>query len=79
MKKVRGSLGDRIFLCIVYALVFAVTLIVLYPLIYIVSCSFSDPTVVSGGRVWLWPVDFTLIGYKRVFQEKSISIQLRVP
>lgn len=72
MKKVRGSLGDRIFLCIVYALVFAVTLIVLYPLIYIVSCSFSDPTAVSGGRVWLWPVDFTLIGYKRVFQEKSI-------
>lgn len=72
MKKVRGSLGDRIFLCIVYALVFAVTLIVLYPLIYIVSCSFSDPTAVSGGRVWLWSVDFTLIGYKRVFQEKSI-------
>lgn len=72
MKKVKGSLGDRIFLYIVYALVIFITLIVLYPLIYVISCSFSNPTAVSGGKVWLLPVDFTLTGYKRVFQEKTI-------
>lgn len=72
MRKVRGTMGDRVFLVIVYALVIGITLIVLYPLIYVVSCSFSDPKAVGGGRVWLFPVDFTLVGYKRVFQEKSI-------
>lgn len=72
MKKMKGSLGDRVFLFIVYALVFAITLIVLYPLIYVISCSFSNPTAVGGGKVWLFPVDFTLTGYKRVFQEHTI-------
>ena len=72
MKKVKGSLGDRIFLFIVYILVFAIVLVALYPLVYVVSCSFSDPTAVGSGKVWLLPVDFTLIGYKRVFQEQAI-------
>lgn len=72
MKKMKGSLGDRIFIYIVYTLVILITLIVTYPLIYVVSCSFSSPTAVSGGKVWLFPVEFTLEGYKRVFNEKTI-------
>lgn len=72
MKKMKGSLGDRIFIYIVYTLVILITLIVMYPLIYVLSCSFSSPTAVSGGKVWLFPVEFTLEGYKRVFGEKAI-------
>ena len=45
---------------------------VLYPLIYVVSCSFSDPTLVASGQVFLLPKGFTLLGYKRVFQDPNI-------
>ena len=46
--------------------------IVLYPLIFIVSSSVSDPVMVSSGKVFLFPKGFTLAGYKRVFQDSNI-------
>lgn len=47
-------------------------LIVLYPLIYVVSSSLSSPAAVSSGRVWLWPVDFSLKGYQVAFSNPQI-------
>ncbi len=38
----------------------------LYPLVYIVSSSLSSVKAVLSGRVWLWPVDFSLDGYRAV-------------
>jgi len=45
-----------------------VLLAVLYPLVYVVSASFSDPIAVSSGKVWLWPVDFTVRAYTTIFE-----------
>ena len=45
----------------------ALTLIVLIPLIYIMACYFSSAEAVAGGKVTLWPVNFSVEGYKRVF------------
>jgi multiple sugar transport system permease protein/putative aldouronate transport system permease protein len=47
-------------------------LIVLYPVVYIVSASFSSPTAVISGKVVLFPVNVTLDGYKAVFEHKGI-------
>lgn len=47
-------------------------IIILYPLIFVVSSSVSDPTLVSSGKVILMPKGFTLEGYKRVFQDSNI-------
>jgi len=46
--------------------------LVLYPLIYVVSASFSDPSAVTAGRVKLLPVDFTFSGYLKVFEHPRI-------
>ena len=62
--RIRESFGDGLFLVGVYLFLTIVLLIVLYPLIYVVSSSFSSPSAVSSGRVWLWPVDFSLRGYQ---------------
>jgi putative aldouronate transport system permease protein len=62
--RIRESFGDRLFLSGVYLILTIVLLIVLYPLVYIISSSFSSPLAVSSGRVWLWPVDFSLRGYQ---------------
>jgi putative aldouronate transport system permease protein len=51
--------------------------IVLYPLLFIVSASLSNPDAVTTGRVWLWPVDFTLSGYERVLQSGDIWMGYR--
>ena len=47
-------------------------IIILFPLINVLACSVSSPTAVATGKVILWPVDFTLEGYKRVFQDQEI-------
>lgn len=71
---IRESRGDKVFSVINFVLVTLFLLIVLYPLIYIVSCSFSDPTLVGNGDVWLWPKGLNIEGYKRVFQDENIMI-----
>jgi len=46
--------------------------LVLYPLLFVVSASFSDPVNVIEGRVWLLPQGLTLEPYKLVFENESI-------
>jgi ABC-type glycerol-3-phosphate transport system permease component len=61
---VRESRGDRIFLVFVYTFLGIIALLVLYPMVYVVSSSFSSGRAVLSGRVVLWPVDPTLDGYR---------------
>jgi len=63
---------DRVFMAAVYILLTTFLLIVLVPLINILASSFSSPAAVSGGRVLLWPVDFTLRGYQAVLDNSAI-------
>ena len=55
-----------------YTLLGLALVIYLYPLIYIVSSSFSSVDAVVKGKVWLFPVDFSLDGYKAVFKSSKI-------
>ena len=68
MKRKRIEKFDVIVTVITWILV----LIVLYPLVFIISSSVSDPTLVSTGQVYLLPKGFTLEGYQRVFQDSKI-------
>jgi ABC-type glycerol-3-phosphate transport system permease component len=65
-------MGDRIFTACCNGVLFLVLLATLYPMIFIVSSSFSGVQAVTQGRVWLWPVDFSLEGYKAVFRSTEI-------
>ncbi|MDR0554950.1 MAG: carbohydrate ABC transporter permease, partial [Treponema sp.] len=68
--KSRG--GDKIFGTVCDAILVLVALSVLYPLIYVVSASFSSSIAVMRGQVWLWPVEPTLEGYKAVFRSTQV-------
>jgi putative aldouronate transport system permease protein len=72
--KIRESFTDRIFLAAIYASLFVILIIVLYPLIYIVSSSFSSPEAVNSGKVWLFPVDFSLKGYTAVLENSDVLL-----
>ncbi len=70
--KQRINRQDRQFYLANDLFLFIILLVIIYPLIYVVSASFSSPNAVVTGRVWLYPVDFSLAGYKAVFANKSI-------
>src|SRR4051812_37926656 len=69
---IREPLGDRLFLTLIYIALSLLLLAVLYPLIYVVSASLSSPLAVQSGRVWLWPVDFSLRAYEVVSRDPEI-------
>lgn len=71
-KLIKESFADKIFIVLTYLVLSCVLVIVLYPLIYVVSASFSSPSAVIGGKVWLWPVEPTLMGYEAVFKNNQI-------
>jgi putative aldouronate transport system permease protein len=62
--RVKETRRDQWFMIAIYVLLGFFLLVVLLPLMYIVASSFSSPAAVSGGRVGLWPVDFTIRGYE---------------
>ena len=73
-RKIHLSRGDRTFYFLINTGLTLILLIVLYPLLYVLSSSFSSPAAVMSGRVVLWPVDFSLEGYTTVFKNKDIFI-----
>ena len=69
---VQETRSDKIFNFSVYAILTIIFLAVIYPLIYVVSASFSSPVAVLSGRVFLWPVQPGFEGYRAVFQSQQI-------
>ena len=49
-------------------------IIIAYPLIFVVSSSFSSGNAVSAGRVLLWPVEPSVTGYQIVFAYKQVWV-----
>jgi putative aldouronate transport system permease protein len=69
---IRENTSDRLFSLATYLVLALFLVVLLYPLIYIVSASFSSGTAVVSGRVWLWPVDLSLDGYRAVFRDHAV-------
>ena len=69
---VKDTLADKVFLKINYIFLILSLLIVLYPLIYIISASISDPNLVNSGEMWLFPKGVTWEGYQTILNNDSI-------
>lgn len=56
--------------------VFGILILIIeaYPLIYVLSASLSSSDAVSLGKVFLWPVEFSLDGYKHLAENSQILI-----
>ncbi len=71
---IKESRTDRIFLTFIFVFLAVILIIVIYPLIFVVSSSFSSTRAVVGGRVWLLPVEPSLLGYKVIFKHDAILL-----
>jgi multiple sugar transport system permease protein/putative aldouronate transport system permease protein len=70
---IKVSKGDKTFYSIVTVILLFITAAVLYPILYVVSASFSSGAAVTTGKVILWPVDITLDGYRGVFTYQRVA------
>ena len=65
-------LDDKIFYGITLLLVSILFFTVLYPLLFILAASFSSANAVYAGKVFVWPVEFGIHGYKLVFNNPEV-------
>lgn len=63
---------DKIFIIVDSILALFFLLICLYPLYFILIASFSNPSLVAGGKVWIIPRGLTLDGYKMMLAKSEI-------
>ena len=69
---IKHSTGDRVFYIFVNIVLTLLLITVLYPLIFVLSASFSSGVAVSSGQVLLWPVELSVESYMAVFKHPEI-------
>lgn len=73
MKKLKKmSKSDIVFLSIVYGTVILISIVILYPLWFVIIASISDPNLVATGEVLLLPKGITFEGFKYIFRDPRI-------
>ena len=69
---IKPTKSDKVFNFLNVCITLTGILICFYPLLFIISASFSDPVNVRNGSMWLLPKGFTVEGYKLIFTNKDI-------
>ncbi|WP_225048272.1 carbohydrate ABC transporter permease [Lacticaseibacillus kribbianus] len=70
----KPSKADRVFDVTNILIISIFTLIILYPIIFVVMASVSDPSKIFDTPLLLWPRGFSLDGYKEILQNKDILV-----
>ncbi len=65
---------DKVFMTVLYVVLALVLIVVIYPLLFVVFASMSDPQYVNSGALLLYPKGFNLLGYQQVFRDQRILI-----
>ena len=73
------SFGRKLFLGINIVVLCLLVLSCLLPLWYTLCISLSGKAAVAGGRVSLWPVDFTLSSYEAIVKDMGFLRQGSLP
>ncbi|MDQ1914775.1 carbohydrate ABC transporter permease [Paenibacillus sp. GD4] len=68
------SRGDKLFDWMNNLFFVVVSLVILYPLYFMVISSFSDPDAVNSGLTFFLPQEITFEGYKRIFTDPRIML-----
>ena len=67
-----NSVSDHLTMGFVYVFTVFMVLVILIPLVFVVAASFSSPNALLSAKVFLWPVEFTLRGYKMVIEHEML-------
>ena len=76
LRRVRRTVGSRIFDAIIHVVLIIVGLVCLLPFLHVAAKSFSSNGAVISQRVFFLPVEFTLDGYLMVIQDPSMMRSL---
>lgn len=68
----KQTIGDRTFGIVNFLLLCLILVIVIYPLIFVLSASISNPELLLKGEIRLLPKEITFDGYAKVFKNSDV-------
>lgn len=71
---IRLGRDDKILYGVIFLIMFLWLIAVCYPLLFVLSCSFSSGRAITNGKVLLFPVEPTVDGYKVILQYKQVWV-----
>ena len=70
--KIKMDTASRVYTVVIYILVTLTTLVLTYPLYFVIIASFSDPNAVALGDTIFWFKGFTIQPYLNIMKEESL-------
>jgi len=64
--------SEKVFNVFNIILMVIIAILTLYPIIYVLAASLSEPKYINAGQVWLMPKGFTLEAYKLMITENGV-------
>lgn len=74
---IKPSLGDKVFSAIAISVLAVTMVLIVYPLLFVVNASFSDPKELYQNPLLLYPKGFNINSYKLAFENGDIWIGYR--
>ena len=76
MEKMRyiSTKSDKVFDIVNVVIITLLTLILLYPIVFVVNASFSNPNKIYEVPLLLWPRGFNVNGYTEILKNKDILV-----
>ncbi|MBO0448307.1 carbohydrate ABC transporter permease [Enterococcus sp. MJM12] len=76
MEKMRyiSTKSDKVFDIVNIVIITLLTLILLYPIVFVVNASFSNPNKIYEVPLLLWPRGFNVKGYTEILKNKDILV-----
>ncbi len=71
-RRIKDPRSDKVLNIVMIVALLLFTTTIIYPFIYIISASVSNPTAVSSGEMWLWPIEPSLEAYRAVLDYPEI-------
>ena len=68
----RMGFSNYAFDTMVITILVLISILMVYPMVFIISASISDPTLVNSGQVWLLPKGIQFDGYVKVFENSNV-------
>lgn len=72
--RLASPLSDKVFGFFNSLFLIVMFIIALYPIVYVLSASISDPQMVGTGKMLLWPVGITWDGYKNLISYRDLWV-----
>lgn len=69
---IKRMAGEKVFDAINLVLVLIITIVLLYPLLFVLIASVSDPRKIYDTVLLIWPQGFNVESYKAIFENKDI-------